>query len=351
MALTTVNVLTAGGGSRVDFVRTVFQKMNGTHGSPFHLAWECTEAYDGTTRSAPAGGLMSNLPGGHLWRPGAVTDPPQGSWIVLRSMGGIVPAKWQLYVTVGSLFGGVYGSVSFGLIPMDDWSVGGGTPSVPALPATLIYNETGHRLGLNPGGNALFVAVDEGMFQIGEVLVGVSSIAGNVGYIGECNPVHPSVTRPFVIQSSWSPTGSPVLALRSPLDDTTLCSATPRQSNLDNGTQEDLPTKYVDGVDLYCTTASHRHGVGAMRYRGLCQEDLVSSSQGGITLGPDGATRTLIALRGSVGGHVYPWDTAVLTNSDGHVIHATLPSTFTADSGGGGAVLHRTLPYLARRLP
>lgn len=258
--------------------RRVVWFINGTHptADPQNATpWPCLECYDGTTRVAPSGGSMANLPVGNLWRPvdPEPATPPQNSWAVFESLGGVVANKFNLFVKCQ-----LFGEFSFALAPLGDWTVGGGTPTSPTLPATIL-GEPPNTPGsidiawANTVDRFFSVLLDEGMILLRAARASTHTDL-KWAYIGEINP-HNGVAqdpRPFVVPINMN---TPSLQAGahwrriSPIDDSTLvtCNHEVRfDAALDSATEyNDLGREYISSVDLFANTAGHRFHIGSLR--------------------------------------------------------------------------------------
>ncbi len=273
-------------GSTYDAIRDVWWVINGSHPVAVNSStpWECIEVWDGTTREVPIGGVMSNLSGGNLWKPGiSVTSLPQNAWATFRSPGGAVAAQFQIFVKMESS-----SQAGHSLISLDDWVVGGGTDATPALPATII--------GQPPSGNGdgrftnqptyiWALILDEGMFLIRMINpAGGDSNNMRWTYMGEVDLVSTEADdpRPFITprntsQAGWN--GSFTHVRLSPVDQSTICSVRNRPYY---DTSMGVTTRYNDlGLEYLCNVcfdaedpAGHRHTVGYARNVGAIEQEV-----------------------------------------------------------------------------
>ena len=269
--------------STYDAIRECWWWMNGTHTSvPNSITFACIEVYDGTTREAPADGLLSNLSGANKWNPNAGTSLPTGAWAVFQTQGGVVSAKCQFYVRMEAA-----GQAGHSLISLDDWVVGAGTPASPTLPTTIIGQPaTGDGDGRFPSSSVLFwsVIMDEGMFLMKQFPAsGLTNVRWT--YMGEVDPAtdESDDPRPFVTPRStiqaWSNSHSHMRL--SPVDQSTICQLSNRpfyEETFGVTTYKDLGLDYISNVQVDSSgPAGHRFAQGYFRNAGATSETASSN--------------------------------------------------------------------------
>ncbi len=278
--------------STYDAIRELWWWMNGSHPTtPNAITFACVEVYDGTSRQAPSGGLLSDLSPSNLWHPSAVTSLPTGAWAVFQTQGGVVSAKCQFYVRMEAA-----GQAGHSLISLDDWVVGAGTPASPTLPTTTIGQPaTGDGDGRFPSSAVLFwsVIMDEGMFLMKQFAAsGLTDLRW--AYMGEVDPAtdESDDPRPFITprntSQAWSNSFSHVRL--SPVDQSTICQLQNRpfyEETFGATTYKDLGIDYISNVQIDSSEpAGHRFAQGYFRNAGATSE---TASSNRATMGYTGS--------------------------------------------------------------
>lgn len=244
--------------------------LNGQHASQSNaIPWACIDCFDGTTREQPAGGDMSNLSAGNLWREDQGT-PPQDAWAVFQApAGGDVANRYQLYVEMTT-----FTAAFFGIFMLDDWAVGAGTDSNPDIPAT--------SLGVPPfaGGmdgtianhtDYIWISIlDEGSIW----LIAQPTVAGlpEILYFGDLKPDNPAAddSRPFVVSRNPDASGFNDITLHvSVQDDSTIIDANDvvEQGNamVDSDAQDAFTREALCQASCYANEAGDRYWKGKFR--------------------------------------------------------------------------------------
>lgn len=172
--------------------------MMNDHATITGPAWSLVEAQSGGNREVPSDPAdLDSLVSATDWKNDSIAPD---DWVVLESVGGVVSSSFQLYIEYQDTV-----RMNIIMMPLADFSTGGGAASPPTFPSTAVGNGSSLiTYGGGTGGNySLFatynVIADEGMMAF-------IFDQGNCdwSYIGEVDSVYNSGSiikdpRPFVI--------------------------------------------------------------------------------------------------------------------------------------------------------
>lgn len=234
--------------------------------------WTLIEADDGTVREVPSGGTtLADLSAGNKWRTGATL--PLSAWCVVQGAGTLGNPLQVLARVENST-----GRFAFQMIPLADWTTGGGSTSTPTLPATTVPATPTAPDTLTASGY-LYCTADLGMFAL--AYDNKTTLTNHWWYVGEVDP--PDIAddpRPFVF---WDDPNDPLdgedWRRLSPVDNVTLLGGSNAGRRMcyapydvTGALTSGAPPKnalskineYSLGVDFI--TTSHDHDAGVLRY-------------------------------------------------------------------------------------
>jgi hypothetical protein len=263
-------------------VYALVQFLTDEHPTDEGPGWEVVEAYDGADLDTPSGGTkLADLPSDNAWQTGPLTST--GSWIVLRSLGGSVATKFQLYIEYGAT-----SQMQYLLIPFDDFATGvGGSP--PTFPSTAFGTALGTLVTYQPFGNGvvghMYAVADEGMVAF--VTDSIQPVSLRWFYAGEVDQFpgqSSSDARPFILMDNPTTGFDDDSSLEvwnriSPFDDTTLITnghvcfykideegqSIHSKQNSVAGSLSTLGVNLVSPVPILWDTTSHTHIAGMLR--------------------------------------------------------------------------------------
>mgnify|MGYP000371463952 CR=1 FL=1 len=138
------------------------------HGSITGPGWTVVECDDGTNRDVPSGAPNSfdEISASNDWSTGNTNTPGTGSWVVLENVDARMAAgvHFQILIYFGQFSVGSSTTVtSFTLIPLQDFSTGGGSTAgaAPSVPSTAMDHDIDTAYSGTVYMNA---AADEGAF-------------------------------------------------------------------------------------------------------------------------------------------------------------------------------------------